>query len=397
MDSRQQKGLEIAATMKLRRKGPLWIVPSQSGKGDTYSVDYNGDKSSCSCPDHEVLQVKCKHIHAVEYNLRRSKATPKTPPQRPTYGQNWSAYNAAQTHEKERVIELLKGLCDGISQPPQGRGRPRLALSDVVFSAVMKTYSTMSGRRSASDIRQCAERGHLDTAPHYNSIFKYLENPALTPILKALIEESAAPLKAIESNFAVDSSGFGTSTFERWYDAKYGKMRTDRYWIKAHLMIGVQTNVVTTVEVTGPNANDYPFLPVLLKKTQERFQIMEVSADKGYMGLSNLTAIVESGATPYIPFKANTRGKGSELWKKLWHFYEYNRQDFLASYHKRSNVETTFSMIKTKFGASVRSKTPNAQMNEVLCKVLCHNLSVLVHSIYDLGVDPHFWEGRMAA
>lgn len=121
---------------------------------------------------------------------------------------------------------------------------------------------------------------------------------------------------------------------------------------------------------------------------------------KGTIVSGNIeTAIVNSGATPYIPFKATATGKGSDLWKKLWHYYEYNRQDFLASYHKRSNVETTFSMIKTKFGAAVRSKTPNAQMNEVLCKVLCHNLSVLVHSIYDLGVEPVFWgdQEKMAA
>jgi len=291
----------------------------------------------------------------------------------------------------------LKGLCEGIVQPQQGRGRPRLPLADVLFSAVMKTYTTVSGRRAASDIRECEAKGHIDTAPHYNSIFKYLDNPNLTPILKTLIEQSALPLRAIETDFAVDSSGFGTSVFERWYDAKYGRMRTDRYWIKAHLMIGVRTNVVTSVEVTGPNANDYPFLPGLLQTTAKSFSVSEVSADKGYMGRTNLEAIVAAGATPYIPFKAHTSGKGSELWKKLWHFYEFNREDFLASYHKRSNVETTFSMIKTKFGASVRSKTPTAQMNEVLCKIVCHNLSVLIHSMYDLGLEPIFWNDKAAA
>jgi hypothetical protein len=48
-------------------------------------------------------------------------------------------------------------------------------------------------------------------------------------------------------------------------------------------------------------------------------------------------------------------------------------------------------MLKRKFGPAVRSKTPVAQTNEILCKVLCHNLSVLVHSIYELGIQPTFW------
>jgi hypothetical protein len=41
-----------------------------------------------------------------------------------TYSQNWPAYNAAQCDEKHRVQLLLRGLCDGIVQPPhEGRSR----------------------------------------------------------------------------------------------------------------------------------------------------------------------------------------------------------------------------------------------------------------------------------
>jgi len=42
-------------------------------------------------------------------------------------------------------------------------------------------------------------------------------------------------------------------------------------------------------------------------------------------------------------------------------------------------------MVKCKFGASVRAKSFPAQINEVLLKCLCHNLSVLVHAIHELG------------
>lgn len=59
--------------------------------------------------------------------------------------------------------------------------------------------------------------------------------------------------------------------------------------------------------------------------------------------------------------------------------------------YKRSNVETVFSMIKAKFGERLRSKTHTAQVNEVLCKILCHNLYCLIQSIYELGIEPTFW------
>lgn len=155
--------------------------------------------------------------------------------------------------------------------------------------------------------------------------------------------------------------------------------------------VGVKTHIVTSVEMTDQNAHDSPYLPQLLDATASRFHAAEISADKGYISHKNLAAIVGAGATPYIPFKSNTTGNGPDLWRRLYHFYMLNRETFLQHYHKRSNVETVFSMIKGKFGDAVRSKTDVAQANEVLCKVLAHNLCVLVQSIYELGIEPTFW------
>ncbi len=52
----------------------------------------------------------------------------------------------------------------------------------------------------------------------------------------------------------------------------------------------------------------------------------------------------------------------------------------MRNYHKRSNVESTFMMIKAKFGDSLRSRTKTAQINEALLKVLCHNICCLIQS-----------------
>ncbi len=379
VNSRESRGAQIAATSHLRKRGEDWLVPSQSGKG-TYRVQMGNPHPTCTCPDHQLRRSKCKHIRAVEISIKREAlpdgTTVVTETKRTTYKQNWTAYNKAQTNETACVAELLCGLCRGIVQPIQTKGRPRLSLSDVVFSAVFKVYSTMSGRRATSSLKDWEEKGYLTHAPHYNSVFNYLEDASLTPILKMMIEESASPLKAIESDFAVDASGFSTSRFVRWYDHKYGGEGRERVWLKAHLMVGVKTNIVTSVEITPSTHHDSPYLPQLVEATAGRFGVKEVSADKGYIGRDNLAAIVDVGATQYIPFKSNTTGEGPDLWRKLYHYFMFNREDFLAHYHKRSNVETVFAMIKGKFGDAVRSKTETAQVNELLCKVLCHNLCV---------------------
>ena len=45
----------------------------------------------------------------------------------------------------------------------------------------------------------------------------------------------------------------------------------------------------------------------------------------------------------------------------------------------------------------MRSKSDTAQVNEVLCKVLFHNICVLIQSIYELGIEPTFWADSAVA
>lgn len=163
-------------------------------------------------------------------------------------------------------------------------------------------------------------------------------------------------------------------------------------FVKAHAMVGVRTNIVTSVEATPGNINDYPILPELLGSTTRGFDVARVCADKGYSGRSNLEAIRAAGAVPFVAFKHNAKAGPPGAWRDSFESLRSEPDEFYRRYHQRSNVETTFSMIKAKFGGFVRSKGLVAQRNEVLCKVLAHNLCVLVQAFYELGVEPRFWE-----
>ena len=406
---RKERGLIIAARTKLTKMGSTWEVPSQSGFKDYYRVDPVA--KTCDCPDYEKREAPCKHIYAVEIVIERESSTTTTTTtdangnatttttatetvkvtKRVTYGQDWTAYNQAQTNEKVMFQKLLHDLCANIVEPPQPEnGRPTLSYRDMLFSIIFKVYSTVSGRRFMCDLNDAKERGYITKACHFNSIFNYLEMENLTSVLQEMIRASSLPLKAVETDFAVDSSGFTTSQYNRWFDEKYGREKTANVWLKAHLMAGVKTHIVTSVEITGKDVNDSPMLPGLVAKTAENFFMNEVSADKGYSGLPNHEAIAKTGATPFIAFKTNTTGAVGGMFEKMFFFYQYKREEFLAHYHKRSNVESVFSMIKAKFSTRLRSKGDTAQVNEALCKVLCHNICVLIQSIFELGIAPTF-------
>jgi transposase len=398
-DPRFLRGLDIVRRGGVRQlRAHVWAVNSATHTGG-YLVDLESAIPACTCPDFEghgtMADFKCKHVFAalvhtkqleVPAGMNHDEQLP-----RPTYRQDWPNYEKAQQHEREHFVTLLRDLCGGLLNPIQPRGRPRKPLADVVFAAVLRAYTGLSSRRATSDVRAAHEDGLIDEMISPKTLIRYLDDPTLTNILRALIRESASPLVNVEDRFAIDSSGFSTCTYSRWFDEKYGRTRKKQRWVKAHICVGVHTHIITDVIVTDSSGADSPQLPELVANTAGRFQIIEVSADKAYASFRNFDAIEGVGATPYIPFKIGTTGEGPALWRKMWALYMFKNDVFRRQYHARSNVETVFSMVKRKFGAAVRAKNDTAQRNEVLCKLLAHNLCVLVASMYELDVAAEFW------
>lgn len=429
MDSRELKGMEIAATMPLRRDATGWIVPSQSHPGTyrvfphpttTYKVAQGLVPSpdgvqpwACNCPDFELRGLPCKHVIAVQYVVRRETVNPDglivTEEIKVSYTQNWTTYNAAQCQEKELFLPMLADLCATVSNPPQvGRGRPRLPRSDMAYAAIAKVYAGLSARRFDTDVREAKARGLTETDPHYNSVLGYLRDPAMTPVFAGLLTLSALPLSGVEHDFATDSTGFTTCTYTRWYDHKWGREQKQHDWVKLHANVGTLTNIIVAAEITNGTSADSPQFRPLLAKTAKNFTIREMSADKAYSSKANLQAVTDLGGMPFIPFKNSSIGfpgpesplfdlsevppaADASAWVRMYHYFAYQRDTFLSHYHRRSNVETSFSMLKAKFGGSLRSKSYGGQVNEILAKVICHNLCVLISAVHEMGLEmPQF-------
>jgi transposase len=397
--SREERGEDIVNRFKIVKTPRGWRVPSTSHAGNSYLVTFNGHEPKCNCADCELRKKKCKHIHAVEFYIKKEideegKIT-QTKGVKITYSQNWKAYDKAQTNEKLIFMKLLKDLCENVEQPKYKFGRPTLPISEMLFASALKVYSTFSLRRFISDMKIAQVMNMVDVVPNFMTISNFMNKEELTNILKELISISASPLREVETDFAVDSSGFSTSRFARWYDTKWGKERKFKVWIKAHLISGVKTNIITGCEVTEADCHDSPQLSHLVEETAKNFKVSEVSCDKAYSSRMNLELIENAGAVPYIPFKKNTSGKRVKnrtlgTWGRMYHYFMYKHEEFLEHYHKRSNAETVFSSMKAKFKDNLRSKGKTAQINELLLKVLCYNICVVIQEISELGIKGEF-------
>ena len=198
--------------------------------------------------------------------------------------------------------------------------------------------------------------------------------------------ESSLPLKSVESDFAVDSTGFATSRFRRWFDIKYGKFVKEHDWVKVHFICGVKTNVVTAVEIRDKDAADSPKFAPLFKKTTEQFTVKECSADKAYSSKENNRVGGRSGRCPIHHLQEERDRRCRRRLREdvsLLQLEPRRIPSAVITSGRTSNRPS--NMIKAKFGDSVRSKTNVAMKNEALCKILCHNICCLIQSPTNWG------------
>lgn len=405
MDARELRGIQIAEIGGLKQTPEGWVVPAQGGSGN-YFVQLKNGKYVCDCPDCQTRGTTCKHQWAVIYTTKRkvtkiekdgTKTITEEVDRTKIYSQDWKAYNTAQTSEITLFDELLKDLVENVEEPlrnPCLTGRKPLGIRDSLFCSIQKVYSGLSSRRAYTLYKNASQRGQVGKAPNFNAINKFL-NRDITPILENLLTLSALPLRGVETTFAPDSTGFRTTQFNEYARHKYSTSKV-HHWVKAHILVGVKTNVIASARITEENANDSPqFSPMVTEAYQNGFEIREIVADKAYSSRDNLDTANNIGAMPYIPFRSSATGKarGSLFWGRMYHYFMLNRDEFMQHYHQRSNVETAFMMIKSKFGDKLKSKKWIAQKNELLCKLIAHNIVVLIHEMYELGIKAEFKVG----
>lgn len=183
-----------------------------------------------------------------------------------SYKQDWKNYTIAQNHEVNLFDKLLSDLVKIVPEQPQRMGRPRLSLQETLFCAIQKVYSQLSSRRAYSLYENAEERGDIEKSPCYNVVNILLNREDITPILHKLLAVSALPLKSVETTFAPDSSGFGTSQFGQYAVEKYGGKMKKYRWIKAHILVGTKTNVIASARITKEQGGDcIQFAPMVME------------------------------------------------------------------------------------------------------------------------------------
>ena len=356
---------------------------------------------------YSVLKAQAEHnlekeaIRKIEEKIYKNIPLPPKPQKKiedfiPKDTEYWHKYNQAKTNEKRMFYLLLDDLLNMIQEPYHDNGRPPVPIRDLLFCSCIKAYNNFSARRISSDLRHAENMGFVKRVPHYNTLLAFMNDDFLTDMLGKLITITALPLKSMETDFALDSSGFGSYEYEKWVRVRFqralGSEYSKRNYVKAHIAIGTTTQIITACEVTPGNESDTKQLPLLVSKTHKNFEPKRWTADKAYSSRKNMQLIGSLESIPFIPFKDNATGtsKGCPIWNAMFTYFQMYKEKFDKFYHRRSLVESTFSVLKRKYGEFLRCKNFEAQRNEVLLKCHCHNISQLVEVIYQNGINIKF-------
>ena len=172
----------------------------------SYKIKFENGNWACNCPAWLDREGICKHIRkaADDLNPFRPPTTDVAalPAKRPTYGQDWPAYDAARQAMPLMFDRLLWNLLEAMPESlrPVGReGRKPLPLRLQLLMAVKKVYLTTDSRTARGRmILESGGKGIIKQVPNYAAPSRLFNREETAAILLDLVERSALPLRDLE-------------------------------------------------------------------------------------------------------------------------------------------------------------------------------------------------------
>lgn len=309
---------------------------------------------------------------------------------------NESLYNLAQENE---IFVLLRYLPCAVVHVVEddslwkGEGRPPKELYDVLVCLVIQHHINWSSRRSIGMIKLLCKFARIPVdVPSWRTLCRYREKSVIKNYLDKLIRITSNPLNLIEQDFSTDMTGTSTKCFSTWFSLRCKKRIRRRDHIATHITTSGILNSCVAIDVDCKKGKDSEYLRKHIKQISQDFLINDWCGDSKYLSRENCNEVAKAGGSPWFKPKKNTtkRPSGSPSWKQMVKTAQNNPDEFSKHYHKRSNVESTFSAKKRKFGNSVRTKLDDAKENEEHLKWVGYNFSVLSRAHYEHNLKIKF-------
>jgi len=226
-----------------------------------------------------------------------------------------------------------------------------------------------------------------------------MNDPKLTPILRDWLVMTTLPFRVREVAAVADSTKLSQLRTAHSRLVDYAKdQRPTARWMKAHVLIGVETLVVMSVLFSDSDSNDINHINGLIEAALPRFNLRFLLADKAYLSEDIIGMLWRKCIKAVIPVKSRwdpeTKKVYYEPCKELADWYDSKPRRFDEFYRLRPKIEGLFSLVKRladgycwSRGRPREGPVSTAWENETLCKFIYMNLRTTVQLQEETGIE----------
>ena len=227
------------------------------------------------------------------------------------------------------------------------------------YALLIRAYCRLSYRRTRYFLDLLSIKCPSKSALQYTA--KKLNSGFWQKLLSATCSQSHL--------IAIDGTGFSRENPSYYYLKRIdGKM--PKVPVKLSVAFDTRKKKFCAAKVRVMPAHDIKDAKALLLQSKAKVLV----ADKAYDARWIHELCRKRGIKPYIPVRnwgtSRFGNMGLRMKSKKWF---RNR-----IYHRREMVESGFGSLKRRFGASVGSKTARTIRAEVYCRLVCHNIFLVI-------------------